>query len=475
MDPAQPKAEQSQPENSEPGQAKPSASGLAAFASRDFRRYQIARMAVIIGAEAQTVAVAWQVYSITHRALDLGFTGLALFLPNLLFLLPAGHVADRYDRRMIILLCYGLQVFCTGALLASALLGSHNVFLIYTVLFCIGTGRSFSAPASSALIPHLVPEGHFVNAVTWGAAIFQLANIAGPAIGGLLFTLPIQGIFYGAGLVYTATLVSLVIFLVLIGSLSVRLGRMEHRAASLQVIFAGFQYVRRSSILLGSLSLDLFVVLLGGATALMPIFAQEILHTGPKGLGILRAAPALGALTVSLFLARHPLERKAGHKLFVCVGIFGAATIVFGLSRNLALSLVALAIAGAADMISVVVRSSVLQLATPPEMRGRVSAVNSMFLGASNELGEFESGATAQWLGAVRATVAGGIGAMIVTGLWSALFPSLREADELTAKSLRASQQHPESGQQSLQAGQADATQADSGAAKAEETAPSAS
>jgi len=412
--------------------------GLAAFASRDFRRYQVARMAVIIGAEAQTIAVAWQVYSITHRALDLGYTGLALFLPGLLFLLPAGHVADRYDRRHVILICYSLQVICTSALLAIAVMGLRNVWLIYGVLFLIGTGRSFSGPASSALIPHLVPEGHFVNAVTWGAAIFQLANIAGPALGGLLFTLPLHGVLAGAGIVYVATLISLVCFLTLVGSLSVRLGRMEKRAASLNVVLAGFRYVWRSSILLGSFSLDLFVVLLGGATALMPIFAQEILHTGPKGLGMLRAAPAAGALVISLLLARHPLQKNAGIRLFVCVGLFGAATIIFGLSRNLALSLVALAFAGAADMVSVVVRSSVLQLATPPEMRGRVSAVNSLFLGGANELGEFESGLTAQWLGAVRATVVGGIGALIVTGLWSVLFPALRNVDELTAKALRA-------------------------------------
>jgi MFS family permease len=411
--------------------------GLAAFAFRDFRRYQMARMAVIVGAEAQTVAVAWQVYSITHRALDLGYTGLALFLPGLLFLLPAGHVADRYDRRQIILLCYALQVVCTSALLAIAVMGVRDVRLIYGVLFVIGAGRAFSAPASSALIPHLVPEGHFVNAITWGAAIFQLANIAGPALGGLLFTLPLKGVLAGAGVVYIAMLLCLVTFLVLIGSLSVRLGRMEHRDVSLKVVLAGFQYVRRAPILLGSFSLDLFVVLLGGATALMPIFAQEILHTGPQGLGMLRAAPAIGALTISLLLARFPLRKKAGLKLFICVALFGVATIVFGLSRNLVLSLVALAIAGAADMISVVIRSSVLQLATPPEMRGRVSAVNSMFLGASNELGEFESGVTAQWLGAVRATVVGGIGALMVTGLWPLLFPGLRAADELTAKSLR--------------------------------------
>jgi len=396
---------------------------------------------VIIGAEAQTVAVAWQVYSITHRALDLGYTGLALFLPGLFLLLPAGHVADRYDRRKIILLCYSLQIVCTGALLAIAVTGVRDVRLIYGVLILIGTGRSFSGPASSALIPHLVPEGHFVNAVTWGAAIFQLANIGGPALGGILFTLPLShwmgGVLAGAGVVYIATLCSLVTFLVLIGSLSVRLGRMEHRDISLKVVFAGFQYVRRSPILLGSFSLDLFVVLLGGATALMPIFAQEILHTGPKGLGMLRAAPAAGALVVSLLLTRFPLRNKAGLRLFVCVGLFGAATIAFGLSHTLTLSLAALAIAGSADMISVVVRSSVLQLATPPEMRGRVSAVNSMFLGASNELGEFESGVTAQWLGAVRATVAGGIGALMVTGLWAVLFPQLRDADELTAKALR--------------------------------------
>jgi len=423
--------------DSESGKPAVSPSGLAAFASRDFRRYQLARMAVIIGAEAQTVAVAWQVYSITHRALDLGYTGLALFLPGLLFLLPAGHAADRYDRRQIILLCYSLQIVCTSALLAIAVMGLRDVRLIYAVLFLIGTGRSFSGPASSALVPHLVPEGHFVNAVTWGAAIFQMANIAGPALGGLLFTLPLKGVLAGAGVVYIATLVSLASFLVLVGSLSVRLGRMEHRDVSLKVVLAGFHYVWRSPILLGSFSLDLFVVLLGGATALMPIFAQEILHTGPKGLGMLRAAPAVGALVISLLLARFPLRRNAGLRLFICVGLFGAGTIVFGLSRNLPLSLAALAFAGAADMISVVIRSSVLQLATPPEMRGRVSAVNSLFLGGANELGEFESGVTAHWLGAVRATVVGGIGALVVTGLWSVLFPSLRTADRLTVEALR--------------------------------------
>lgn len=415
---------------------------MEAFASRDFRRYQLARVAVILGAEAQAVAVAWQVYSITHRPLDLGYTGLALFLPGLLFLLPAGHVADRFDRRHVILCCYTLQVFCTLALLGLALWGARHVFSIYAVLFLIGTGRAFSAPASSALMPHLVPEKHFVNAVTWGGAIFQLANVTGPALGGLLFTLPLVGFLRhagleGAGIVYIFTLFSLVWFLALILSLHVRPGRMEHRAASLKVVLAGFQYVRSSPVLLGSMSLDLFVVLLGGSVALMPIFANEVLHTGPRGLGALRAAPAIGALTMSLVIARFPISRKAGARMFVCVGIFGIATVIFGFSKSLWLSLVALAISGSADMISVIIRGSLLQLATPAEMRGRVSAVNSLFIGASNELGEFESGLTAQFWGAVRATVFGGMASLAVAGTWAAVFPGLRRTDELSAESLR--------------------------------------
>jgi MFS family permease len=415
---------------------------MEAFAFRDFRRYQLARVAVILGAEAQAVAVAWQVYSITHRPLDLGYTGLALFLPGLFFLLPAGHVADRFDRRLVILCCYTLQVFCTVVLLLLAISGTHRVAFIYAVLFLIGTGRAFSAPASSALLPHLVPEKHFVNAVTWGGAIFQLANVSGPALGGLLFTLPLVGFLHsagleGAGIVYIFTLLTLAWFLVLIVSLHARPGRMEHRSASLKVVLAGFQYVRSSPLLLGSMSLDLFVVLLGGAVALMPIFANEVLHTGPRGLGALRAAPAIGAFTMSLVMARFPITRRAGARMFICVGIFGAATVVFGMSKSLWLSLAALAVSGAADMISVIIRGSLLQLATPPEMRGRVSAVNSLFIGASNELGEFESGLTAQYWGAVRATIFGGLASLTVAGTWAAVFPGLRRADQLTAEALR--------------------------------------
>ena len=398
------------------------------------------RCAVVIGAEAQALAVAWQVYQITHRAIDLGFTGLALFLPGLLFLLPAGHVADRFDRRQVVLVCYTLQAVCTSVLLGFAWNGMHRVLPIYCVLFLIGTGRAFSGPASSALIPHLVPKEHFVNAVTWGATIFQIATISGPTIGGFLYTLPAFGgtlaHLSGGGMVYGFTLLTLGWYLALVSMVRLRLGRMEHKAVSSDVLLAGVRYVMRTQVLLGSISLDLFAVLLGGSVALLPIFAENILHTGPRGLGLLRAAPGVGALAVSLLLTFRPIRKQAGARMLVCVGLFGAATVAFGLSRSLWLSLVALLLTGAADMVSVVIRSSILQLATPPEMRGRVSAVNSLFLGASNELGEFESGLTAQWLGAVRAVVLGGIGSLAVTGIWSVFFPNLRRVDALTAESL---------------------------------------
>lgn len=408
----------------------------AAFLSRDFLRYQLARVVVIIGAEAQALAVAWQVYQITHRAIDLGYTGLVLFLPGLLFMLPAGHVADRFDRRQVILVCYALQAVASFWLFWLAWTGVSHVLPIFALLFAIGTGRAFSGPASSALVPHLVPQEHFVNAITWGSAIFQFSNIVGPAIGGVLFTLPLQGRLHGASLVYLFTVLAIVWFLAMVGSLHVRPGRMEHRAISKEVILAGFHYVAKTQVLLGSISLDLFAVLLGGAVALMPIFAQDILHAGPRGLGMLRAAPALGALTVSIWLMIRPIRRQAGKRMLVCVAIFGAATVLFGISKSLPVSLAALYIVGASDMVSVVIRSSVLQLATPPEMRGRVSAVNSLFVGASNELGEFESGLTAQWWGAVRAAVIGGLGSLMITGLWAVFFPSLRRADALTPEAL---------------------------------------
>jgi len=414
-----------------------------AFRSRNFRLYQSARLMAIIGAEAQSVAVAWQVYQITHSALDLGLTGLSLFLPGLIFMLAAGHTADRYDRRRIILLCYGLQAICTGMLLWLSLhpwtLAGHRVWPIYAVLVGVGISRAFSGPASSALLPSLVPKDHFVNAVTWGASIYQIANMSGPAVGGILFTLPLSGALLplsGAPIVYVLTLTMLLGFIVLVSMIRPDPVERKATAFSTRTVLAGLEYVWRTKLLLGSISLDLFAVMLGGAVALLPIFATDILHAGPRGLGLLRAMPSVGALAVSLLLVARPIKRRAGATMLLCVAIFGVATIVFGLSRNLWLSLVALIITGASDMVSVVVRSSMLQLATPPEMRGRVSAVNWLFVGASNEFGEFESGVTANWLGAVPAVILGGVASVIVTFSASVLFPKLRHADALTAESL---------------------------------------
>jgi MFS family permease len=411
----------------------------AAFRSRDFRLYQTARLLVILGAEAQSVAVAWQVYQLTHSALSLGNTGLALFLPGLFFMLPAGHVADRYDKRYVILTCYALQAICTAGLLWISLHAISTIWPIYGVLFLIGMGRCFSGPAASAMLPSLVPRDSFVNAVTWGATIYQVANSTGPMVGGLLFTATLAGLgrWRGAPIVYVFTLAMLCGFMLLVGMIRVRSVVSEKKAFNATTVLAGLKYVAQTRLLLGSISLDLFAVLLGGAVALMPIFAETVLHAGPQGLGLLRAMPSLGALAVSLTLIFKPIKRRAGKTMLVCVGIFGAATVVFGLSRTMWVSMVALLLVGASDMVSVVIRSSVLQLATPPEMRGRVSAVNWLFIGASNEFGEFESGVTAQWWGAVRAVVIGGVASMVVTGAAAVLFPALRRADKLTSESLR--------------------------------------
>lgn len=419
----------------------------AAFLSRDFRLYQVARLMVILGAEAQSVAVAWQVYAITHSALDLGYTGLALFLPGLFVMLAAGHAADRYDRRKIILLCYGLQAVCTAVLLwlslSATALHAGRIWPIYTVLVGIGLGRAFSGPAASAMLPSLVPKEHFVNAVTWGATVYQIANMAGPAVGGLLFTLPLAGAvsgWGGAAIVYAFTLTMLMGFIVLVSMIRAPMVMAEKKAFSVRTMLAGLEYVWRAKLLLGSISLDLFAVLLGGAVALLPIFATDILHAGPRGLGLLRAMPSVGALVVSLTMVIRPIKRRAGVLMMTCVGIFGVATVVFGLSKSIWLSAGALICVGASDMVSVVIRSSILQLATPPEMRGRVSAVNWLFIGASNEFGEFESGLTASWWGAVRAVVIGGCASLVVTASAAGLFPELRKADALTAESLRASE-----------------------------------
>ncbi len=410
-----------------------------AWRSRDFRLYQTARLLVILGAEAQSVAVAWQVYQLTHSALSLGYTGLALFAPGLIFMLPAGHVADRYDKRGVILTCYALQAVCTAALLWVSLHKVGSILPIYAILFLIGTGRCFSGPAASAMVPQLVPKEDFVNAVTWGATIYQIANASGPMVGGLLFTAPLValGKWQGAPVVYCFTLAMLFGFTVLVGSIKLREGAAKKKGFNAGTVLAGLKYVVETKLLLGSISLDLFAVLFGGAVALMPIFAHDVLHAGPQGLGLLRAMPSLGALAVSLTMLVRPIKKRAGKLMLVCVGIFGAATVVFGLSRSVWVSMVALLLVGASDMVSVVIRSSVLQLATPPEMRGRVSAVNWLFIGASNEFGEFESGVTAHWWGAVPAVVIGGVASLAVTGICALGFPALRRADKLTAESLR--------------------------------------
>ena len=420
----------------------PAGDASSAFHSRDFRLYQIARLCVILGAEAQSVAVSWQVYQLTGSALSLGYTGLALFLPGLFFMLPAGHVADRYDKRHIIIVCYGLQAICTLALLRIALHPVISITPIYVVLFLIGTGRCFSGPAASALLPLLVPKDNFVNAVTWGATIYQTANATGPMVGGLLFTatLAALGRWKGAPIVYLFTLAMLCSFTVFVSMIRVRSEVSEKKAFNAKTVLAGLKYVAETKLLLGSICLDLFAVLLGGAVALLPIFAHDVLHAGPKGLGLLRAMPSLGALVVSLTLIFRPIQRRAGKLMLICVGIFGAATVLFGLSRSLLVSLFALLLVGASDMVSVVIRSSVLQLATPPEMRGRVSAVNWLFIGASNEFGEFESGLTAHWWGTVPAVVIGGIGSLIVTAVSAVAFPALRRANRLTVESLRSAE-----------------------------------
>src|ERR1017187_1857476 len=297
----------------------------SAFLSRDFRLYQTARLLVILGAEAQSVAVAWQVYQITRSARALGLTQLALFAPGIFFMLAAGHVADRYDRRWIILTCYSAQAVCTIALMRFALHPTGHVWPIYSVLLGVGLGRAFSGPASAALVPSLVPTKHFVNAVTWGSTVFQIANIAGPAVGGLLFTLPLTGLlarWHGAAAVYAFTLMTLVAYLVLVGAMRTKPAQVVRHAVNRETLLAGFRYVWQAKLLLGSITLDLFAVLLGGAVALMPIYATDILHQGPRALGLLRAMPSLGALVVSLVMIVRPIQRNAGKLMLFCVGIY---------------------------------------------------------------------------------------------------------------------------------------------------------
>jgi MFS family permease len=396
------------------------------FAYPDLALYQVARFFIIAALEMQSVAVGWQVYEITRRPLDLGLVGLAQFLPGIFLFLVAGHAADRHDRRRLLNICYGGFILCSGLLLALTVRGSHSVHFIYLVLLLLGAVRSFNWPASRALLPELVPAEYFSKAIAWNATTFQAATILGPALGGVLYAAN-----RGPGLVYgTATAASAI---ALVATLRIR-SRTEFRPAeemTLHTVMAGFRYVWREKVVLGSISLDMFAVLLGGAVALLPVYASEILKTGPWGLGLLRSAPGVGAAVMAIALGKWPIRRRAGLIMLWCVAGFGVFTILFGVSRSLLLSLLSLLLVGATDMVSVIVRAILVQFATPDAMRGRVNAVDMLFIGASNELGEFESGLTAHWFGTVPAVVLGGVGTLIVIGLWAWLFPELRKVDQL--------------------------------------------
>ena len=391
---------------------------------RPFIYFWFTRVTTIIGYQMLTVAVGWQVYALTGSAFDLGLVGLVQFLPAVLLLLLAGHVADRHDRRRIASLCQSVEALVVLLLAAGSVMGWITQYAILALVFVIGGVRAFETPSLQAMLPALVPPRMLPQAVASSATAVQTAIVIGPAFGGLL---------YVAGPAWTYGACAAMFIM---ASLLTRRIRYEHVArarepATLQSVFAGLAFIRSRQAMLGAITLDMVAVLLGGATALLPIYASDILHTGPWGLGVLRSAPALGALAVALWLSRHPLQRHAGRTMFAAVAVFGAVTIVFGLSRWFPLSFAALVLLGASDMISVVVRASLIQLGTPDAMRGRVSAVNAMFIGTSNQLGEFESGITAAWLGTVPSVVVGGIGTMLAVLLGLRLFPQLARIDRL--------------------------------------------
>lgn len=397
-----------------------------AFSYPNFRLYMTARFLSVVSSEMISVAVGWQIYALTHRPLDLGLAGLAQFAPGVLLFLVAGHTADRHSRQAIIRICYVAFALCAASLLVFTLHGIASVWPIYAVLLGNGTVRAFSGPAGQAFLPQLVKAEHFPNAVTWGSSFFQTATILGPVAGGLIY-----GFAGNPAPVYASAAVAYSCGLLLVSAIRLQIAprvRVEREAG---VILDGLRYIWRQKLILGCLSLDLFAVLLGGAVALLPVYASEILHIGPNGLGILRAAPGVGAVAVAILLAHYPLRQRAGVSMLYCVAGFGVFTIVFGISHNVVLSLVALVFTGAFDMVSVIVRSTLVQLATPDEMRGRVSAVNMLFIGASNEVGQFESGITAQWFGAVPAVILGGVGTIAIVLAWNWLFPSLRGVDKL--------------------------------------------
>ncbi len=385
--------------------------------------FWFARVFTASGFQMLTVAIGWHMYSLTGSVLDLGLVGLVEFMPKILFILFTGHVADRFDRRRVAALCQCAQGLVALALLIGSTTGAITREMIFVVAFLLGTARAFEMPTTQALLPNIVPPGLFPKAVAAAASAMQSATIIAPAVGGLLFA-------FGAGWVYGPSVVLYLIALSLMLSLPSRQLPLKQKV-SLDSLLAGFRFIRSRADIFGAISMDMFAVLLGGATALLPVFAKDILLTGPWGLGLLRSAPAVGALLMSFWLARFPIERKVGPVMFTAVAIFGVATIGFGLSTSLWFSLFTLVVLGAADMVSMVIRGAFVQLQTPDEMRGRVGAVNGLFIGASNQLGEFRAGVTAAWFGTVPAVLIGGVGAIVVTGLWIKLFPTLAHRDRM--------------------------------------------
>jgi MFS family permease len=402
-----------------------SARGWSAFRHRDFRLFCAARFAMTLAVQMQNVAVAWLVYDVSEDALALGLVGLASFLPTVSLVLVTGLIADRYDRRRILVLALaGMAVVALG-LLAHVRAGVPSLWPIYLLVIGFGTARAFANPAGQAIVPSLVPIEEFGNAIAWNSTALQIGTIAGPALGGILYAVDPSAPFLAAALCFGA------------GSLLNAAVRPRRVAAAREpvtwpLLMAGLGFIRSRRVVLGAISLDLFAVLLGGATALMPIFARDVFQVGPWGLGLLRTMPAVGALTMAVYLAHsNLLSRRIGRRMLLAVAVFGLATVAFGLSQNFFLTLAALTVIGAADMVSVVIRQTLVQAETPDALRGRVSAVNTVFIGASNELGEFESGTLAWLVGAVPAAVIGGLSTVAIAALWSRWFPELRDRDKL--------------------------------------------
>jgi MFS family permease len=401
-------------------------SARIAFQYPNFRYYMTARFLVVTATEMQSVAVGWQVYALTHRPLDLGLLGLAQFLPGILLFLVAGHTADRLPRQRIVQTCYAAFSLCSVLLLAFTLRGLTSVYPVYLALLFNGTIRAFNGPAGQAFTPLIVAEEHFPNAVAWSSSIFQASTITGPMIGGLLYAWAAS-----PAVVYASAAISYLIAFLLLALIRVRAAAPARAVESVSEVLNGLRFIWQNKMILGAISLDLFAVLLGGAVALLPVYAREILSVGPSGLGVLRAAPGVGAIAMSIAVAHWPLRRRVGATMLWCVFGFGVFTIVFGLSRHVALSVAALMLVGGCDTVSVIVRHTMIQLGTPNEMRGRVSAVNMVFIGASNEVGQFESGITAQWFGTVPAVILGGAGTIAVVAIWARLFPGLRRVDQM--------------------------------------------